>query len=124
MTVPLKSVRDHDGQTVYSFFSKQSCPVIPFDIRGCRLEIGDEVVYAVEQKVTTREDVVGEKTIIEIVNPRLKRSEIGCIQIVYGTGFSEVGNDVTIILADGHRETGDSENGGWTMLRLHDRVKR
>ncbi len=87
-----------------------------FDYRLQTIRVGDTVGYADDPVLKA---IPGASALsIQAAPSVLRHSVVKSIVGADFPGFCEMGRQITITLLDGHVETGDSENGGWNLLKL------
>jgi len=88
-----------------------------FDARHQRICVGDYVSYCTEATIGTGSGGMlphsftirgGEQRFSRVV--KIEGDDYG--------GFAECGRKIYVTLKDGHKVWGDSENGGWNLLKL------
>ena len=88
-----------------------------YDTRNQKIVVGDIVAYPgpADVSVHLAED---EDCKILRIKQHLKSSRVARIDGGDFGGFGDCGRTIWITLEDGHIETGDSEHGGWNLLKL------
>lgn len=89
-----------------------------YDHRNQPINVGDLVAYPAPVVITSKSTGTFGELLIQAKPSYLKFSRVRSIVGDDYGGFAEAGRRIVVTFEDGHTVEGDSENGGFNILKL------